>query len=285
MITPETLGRPGRLDDVDPSLLAVGWSGEPAIVVSALRAGLWHTLASHGDLDAVRPWASVTKLATALAAAIDVEDGRARLDDAVGPEGSTLAHLMSHSSGLGFEASDPVVAPATKRIYSNYGIDLAATHLSAGTDLATWLDRRVVAPLSMTSTHLVGRASEGLFGSTRDLAAFAREWIAPTLVSAHRRDVTATAYLPELAGIVPGFGRFTPCPWGLGVEIRGEKQHWMGDWPARSFGHFGRSGALALVSVDEGLCVVATSTVEFGPWAHDLWPTWTSNVRQFAGAS
>ena len=33
----------------------------------------------------------------------------------------------------------------------------------------------------------------------------------------------------DLAGIVPDVGRFDPCPWGLGVEIRGNKApHWTG---------------------------------------------------------
>jgi CubicO group peptidase (beta-lactamase class C family) len=270
------------LDDVDPSLLAVGWPGEPAVVVSAWRAGAWRTVATHGDLDAPRAWASVSKLVTALAAAIEVQEGRARLDEALGPEGSTLAHLLAHASGLGLERGDPVVAPGTKRIYSNHGIDLAAAHLAHGSDVETWLDRRVIAPLSLSTTEVRGRAAEGIIGSTMDLVTFARQWVIPTLTTLRRRDATATVFLPELSGIVPGFGRFSPCPWGLGVEVRGEKRHWMGDWPASSFGHFGRSGALVLVNVDEGICLVATSTVEFAAWARDLWPAWTSSARALA---
>src|ERR1019366_7084201 len=159
---------------------------------------------------------------------------RADLDDVLLAPGVTLAHLLSHSSGLGFEQGDPVLALASKRVYSDYGIDLAAAHLSVRSEVDTWLHTRMVAPLAMSTTRLVGRASEGLVGSTRDLAAFAREWVTPTLISAHRRDVTTTPFLPELAGVVPGFGRFAPCPWGLGVEVRGEKHHWMGDWPQES---------------------------------------------------
>jgi hypothetical protein len=137
----------------------------------------------------------------------------------------------------------------------------------------------------MTSTRLAGRASEGLVGSTKDLAALAREWVTPALISTERRDVTVTAYLPELSGVVPGFGRFSPCPWGLGPELRGEKNHWMGEWPPASFGHFGRSGSMVLVNVEEAVALVATSSVEFGPWARELWPSWTTRVRQFAAAS
>ena len=270
---------------VDPSLLAAGWPGEPVVVVSAWRDGAWSTLASWGDLDAPRPWASVTKLVTALAGAVEVDAGRADPGDVVLAGGVTLAHLLAHASGLGMEEGDPVIAPGTKRVYSNLGIDLAAAHLAAGSEVAAWLHDRVLAPLSMSSTRLEGRASEGLVGPTRDLVRLAREWVRPTLITPSRRDATTTTFLPELAGIVPGFGRFTPCAWGLGVEVRGDKRHWMGEWPAESFGHFGRSGALALMNVAEGLCLVATSTVAFAGWAHELWPVWTSQVRDVAGAT
>ena len=269
---------------MDLSSLALPWPGEPAAIVSAWRDGEWRTLASCGDLSEVRAWASVTKLVSALAVAIDVDQGRASLDNPLGPPGSTLAHLLSHSSGLGLEEGDRVHAPGLRRIYSNYGIDLAAERL-ARTDVASWLEERVTAPLSMNTTRLVGRASEGLIGSTQDLGTLACQWARPTLISTQRRDDAVSPFLPGLDGVVPGFGRFTPCPWGLGVEIRGDKQHWMGDWPRASFGHFGRSGALALVDVAAALCLVATSTVDFGPWARELWPTWTSNVRAMARAS
>lgn len=270
--------------DVDPSSLAVAWPGEPAVVVSAWREGAWRTVATCGDLDAPRAWASVSKLLTAWAAATDVEEGRADLREALGPPGSTLAHLLAHASGLGLERGDPVSTPGTKRIYSNYGIDLAAAHLAEGASTAQWLERRVVQPLALDSTRVGTRAAEGVVGSTRDLSRFAREWVVPTTLPSRRRDAVLEVFEPALAGIVPGFGRFTPCPWGLGVEVRGDKKHWMGEWPANSFGHFGRSGALLLANVEEGICVVATSTVPFGPWAHDLWPTWTSDVRRMATA-
>ncbi len=222
---------------------------------------------------------------TAMAGAREVHEGRAHLDEALGPEGSTLGHLLAHASGLGLEGDDPVVTPGTKRIYSNYGIDLAATHLARDRDVATWLDDRVITSLALANTRLRGRAAEGVVGSTWDLATFAREWVTPTLITAQRRDATTTAFLPDLAGIVPGFGRFSPCPWGLGVELRGGKRHWMGEWPPSSFGHFGRSGALLLANVHDGVCLVATSTVEFGPWARELWPAWTSDARRMALAS
>ena len=65
----------------------------------------------------------------------------------------------------------------------------------------------------------------------------------------------------------------------MGPEIAATSDHWMGDWPPRSFGHFGMSGSLLLLNVDEGIGVVATTTEAFGPWARSLWPRWTSAAR------
>jgi hypothetical protein len=107
----------------------------------------------------------------------------------------------------------------------------------------------------------------------------------PDGIAKETRDRFITPFIPTLDGIVPGFGRFSPCPWGLGPEVRGDKQHWMGDWPAESFGHFGQSGALMLLNVQENVGVVATSTENFGPWAVKLWPEWTSAMRKLALAS
>ena len=54
---------------------------------------------------------------------------------------------------------------------------------------------------------------------------------------------------PDLVGIVPGVGRFDPCPWGLGVELHGDKSpHWMGRAASPStFGHFGGAGTMMWV--------------------------------------
>ena len=76
-------------------------------------------------------------------------------------------------------------------------------------------------------------------------------WLRPDGIAKETRDLLITPYVPQLSGIVPGFGRFSPCPWGLGPEVQGDKHHWMGDWPAASFGHFGKSGSLILLNADE----------------------------------
>ena len=60
-------------------------------------------------------------------------EGVVGLDDAVGPPGSTLRHLLSHASGLAIDSDRILARPGTRRVYSNRGIDLAAEHLAART--------------------------------------------------------------------------------------------------------------------------------------------------------
>ncbi len=74
--------------------------------------------------------------------------------------------------------------------------------------------------------------------------------------------------------MLPGFGRFDPCPWGLGVEIRGEKHpHWTGsaNSPA-TFGHFGQSGSFLWVDPEARVVCAGLGDRPFGPWAARSWP-------------
>lgn len=265
-----------------PGALLDQWPGEASCVVLRLRDGALERVHEEGDLSVVRPWASVTKMAVALAMGIEVDWEAHHYDEPVGGNGATLAHLLSHSSGLGLEASDPVRALGERRVYSNVGIDRAVTAVVGDANPSQWLAQRVFEPLGMTSTSLVDRPSSGAWGSTSDLASLALAWLRGDGVSLVTRDRAITPYLPDLAGVVPGWGGFTPCAWGLGPEVRGTKEHWMGAWPAASFGHFGKSGAMLLANADEEIAVVATSEVPFGAWAVELWPTWTTRARELA---
>ncbi|MHB2027728.1 MAG: serine hydrolase [Acidimicrobiales bacterium] len=268
------------IDTLDKS-----WPGSPAFVVLRARHGTLERLVEVGDLDEIRAWASVSKMAVALAFGVENDWDLHHYDDVLGPSGATLANLLSHSSGLGLELGDPVVAPGTKRIYSNYGVDYAVGTVVGENTAANWLADRVFSPLGMNDSRLEGRPAAGVVGSTNDLARLAEAWLLCDGLARTTRDRIIRPYLADLTGIVPGFGRFSPCPWGLGPEVRGEKQHWMGEWPASSFGHFGQSGALMLVNCDEQIAVVATSTEPFGAWATQLWPTWMSAQRSRALAT
>ncbi len=241
-------------------------------------------MAGEGDLDEIRPWASVTKMAVAFAAARLYERDQAVLERPAGPEGATIAHLLSHSSGLGLEANDVVRDVGSRRIYSNVGIDLAASFLAPRGDVAAWIDAEVTSPLNLTHCQFTGRASSGLSGSLADLSALGRAWLSTRELSATTIATFTTSYLADLAGVVPGFGRFDPCPWGLGPEVHGTKAHWMGSlWSAQSFGHFGQSGSYLLIDPTRDLVIAALAGASFGPWAATRWPTWADeNWEQWA---
>ena len=82
--------------------------------------------ATHGDVGRTFAWASVTKLATAVAMLVAAEEGLVDLDEPAGPPGSTFRHLLAHASGLPFEPGAPIARPGARRIYSNYGFEVAA---------------------------------------------------------------------------------------------------------------------------------------------------------------
>ena len=89
--------------------------------------------AVRGDDSRRFEWASVTKLASALAMLVAAEEGLVDLDEPAGPPGATFRHLLSHSAGLPFEAGAPISAPGKRRIYSNYGFEVAAAFVAADT--------------------------------------------------------------------------------------------------------------------------------------------------------
>ncbi len=234
-----------------------------------------------GPTDRPFPWASVTKPATALAVLVAIEEGTLGLDEPAGPPGSTVRHLLAHASGLGPDPGSPVVAPGTARIYSNTGYVVLGELVArrSGIPFEEYLQCGVLEPLGMAGTALVtdepaGAAAAGLAGPLRDLLALGREWAVPTLVSAQTHDAATSVHFPELAGILPGFQRFDPCPWGLGVEIRGAKwPHWTGHTNSPStYGHFGRTGSFLWIDPVAGLVCAGLADRPFGPWAAQAWP-------------
>jgi CubicO group peptidase (beta-lactamase class C family) len=206
-----------------------------------------------------------------------------------------VAHLLAHASGLGPDGGRPLASPGSRRIYSNAGYAVLEAVVAERSRLPfdRYLAEAVLEPLGMTATWLAvdqgeggwTGAAAGLHGPLVDLLALAAEWAVPTLVSAdtHRR-ATSTAFL-GLAGVLPGFGSFAPCDWGLGVEIRGQKQpHWTGSVnSAATFGHFGRSGSFFWVDPVSGVACAGLTDRPFGPWAVDAWPRLADAVLADAG--
>ena len=232
------------------------------------------TLASTGPGDAF-PWASVTKLLTALTVLSTVDRGEADLDEPAGPTGSTPRHLLSHASGLAPDGDTVLSPPGRRRIYSNRGIEVAADLVAGrtGADFADLLRERVLEPLGMSGTVLSGSPAHGADGPVRDLAVLGRELLAPTLVPALMAEAVRPVF-PGLAGVLPGFGRQDPNDWGLGFEIRdGKSPHWTGALnSAATFGHFGQSGSFLWVDPVAGLACAAAGDRPFGEWAAQLWP-------------
>jgi CubicO group peptidase (beta-lactamase class C family) len=268
-----------------------GWPGLAAAgIVACDRTGdhpRAQVIATAGSLDERFDWASVTKLLVCLATLVALEEGSVTLDDAAGPPGSTLAHLLAHASGLPFQGDQPIARPATNRIYSNTGIETAATHIEARTGMSfgDYLSAGVLEPLRMRSTVLTGSPAHGASSPLADLLVLAGEMLAPELVSAETMKRAATVAWPELVGVLPGYGRQAPCDWGLGPEIRGHKTpHWTGqsNSPA-TFGHFGQSGSLLWVDPRADLALVGLCSTPFGPWAKDAWPALSDAVLAAAG--
>jgi CubicO group peptidase (beta-lactamase class C family) len=211
-----------------------------------------------------------------MATLVAAEEGIVDLDEAAGPEGSTVRHLLAHASGLPFEGPRPIAAPGRRRIYSNTGFEILGALVAERAEMpfADYLQAAVLDPLGMGGTRLDGSPAAGLRGPLDDLLAFARELLEPRLVAPETlAEATAVAF-PGLVGVLPGFGRMEPNDWGLGFELRDEKSpHWTGARnSSATFGHFGRSGTFLWVDPEAELALACLTDLTFGAWAKDAWP-------------
>jgi CubicO group peptidase (beta-lactamase class C family) len=240
------------------------------------------TAATRGEVDRVFPLASVTKLLSAHAVLVAVEEGVLELDDPAGPPGATVRHLLAHASGLAFDDDRVQGRPGARRIYSNTGYAVLGDLVAArsGFAFADYLAEAVTAPLGMASTVLAGPAGHGARSSVTDLAALARELLAPTVLAAETHAAATTVAFPGLAGVLPGYGMQRPNDWGLGPEIRGHKDpHWTGAGnSSRTVGHFGQSGTFCWADPDAGVALVALTDRDFGDWCKPLWPALSDAV-------
>jgi CubicO group peptidase (beta-lactamase class C family) len=271
--------------DLDAALRAIDtWGADHA---AAAVVGPDGVTAQHGDADHRFRWASVTKLATALAILAAVDDGSIDLDEPAGPPDSTVRHLLAHASGLPFDGDGVLARPGTRRIYSNAGFDRLGALLAErdGRPFAVALSDRVLAPLGMAGTELLERPSDGLHGPLVDAAALAAEMLRPTAISRATAALAFDVVFPGLKGVLPGVGTFDPLDWGLGVEIRdGKRPHWTGDRnSAATFGHFGGAGTFVWVDPAIDRALVCLTDREFGSWAMEAWPAFSDAVIDSQG--
>ena len=112
-------------------------------------------LGRRGDSSRVFRWASVSKPVVALAALVAAEEGTIDLDEPAGPPGSTIRHLLAHTSGLPFEPGPPIAKPGTRRIYSNPGYEALAERLAENAEMPfeEYLQKSVLSPLGMQAYH------------------------------------------------------------------------------------------------------------------------------------
>src|SRR3954451_16012274 len=236
----------------------------------------------HGDT--ARPFrlASVSKPLTAYTALIAIEEGVVELDTPAGPEGSTIRHLLAHTSGLAFDEHKAMSAPGKRRLYSNAGFEQLADALAehSGIPFAEYQAEALFGPLGMTGSELTGSPASGAVSTVDDLVAFAAELQAPRLIAEQTLHEATSVVFPGASGVLPGFGYQKENDWGLGFEIRDHKSpHWTGAHSSpRTFGHFGQSGTFLWVDPDAGVSCVALTDRDFGPWAIEAWPVWTDGV-------
>jgi CubicO group peptidase (beta-lactamase class C family) len=246
-------------------------------------------LAEYGDVQRRFPLASVTKPLVARAVQVAIEEGVVELDTPAGPPGSTVRHLLAHASGLSMRSDEVMSAAGKRRVYSNYGFQVAAETVqhNSGIEFGRYLAEAVFEPLRMASSGLEGGAEGAGFAaasSVADLAAFAADLLRPALVSAHLHNEAISVQFPGLDGVLPGFGVQRPNDWGLGFEIKAAKTpHWTGskNSPA-TYGHFGQSGTFIWVDPATDLALVVLTDRDFGDWARSAWPPLSDTViREF----
>ena len=261
----------------DPLSAVGGWPvGTAAVGVTSPA----EPLAGTGPLEEALPLASVTKLLTAMGVLVAVEEETVSLDDPAGPEGSTVAHLLAHASGLALDG-ERISLPERKRIYSNAGFEVLGEVVTArsGMPFETYVTEAVLQPLGMRHTRM-GNPAWGAVGCAADLLALGRELLEPRVLSPAMLARASAVAFPGLDGVVPGYGRQSPNDWGLGFELRdGKTPHWTGarNSPA-TFGHFGRSGTFLWVDPAARLACACVTDRDFGPWAVEAWPTLSDQV-------
>jgi CubicO group peptidase (beta-lactamase class C family) len=237
---------------------------------------------THGDAARIVRLASVSKPVAALAVLVAAEEGVVDLDEAAGPPGSTVRHLLAHASGLPFEGREPIAPPARRRIYSNDGFRVLAEHLAMRAEMvfAEYARAAVCEPLAI-GLDPAGDPGSGMHASLRDVLAVGRELLAPAILADETVAEMTSVQFPGLSGVLPDYGRFDPLDWGLGVQLNTPSPSWMGSRAsARTFGHFGGSGTFLWVDPEARVACAALTDRDFGEWAKEAWPRFSDAVLQ-----
>jgi len=248
-----------------------GWPVEFAVAGVVDPTG---AVSTRGDAGRAVRLASVSKPVTALAVLIAAEEGVVDLDELAGPPGSTVRHLLSHTSGLPFEGTEPIARPEHRRIYSNEAFRVLAAHLEERAEMAfsDYVREAVCAPLEI-GLDPSGDPGSGMHASLDEILVVGSELLVPRLLAEETRDEMVSVQFPGLSGVLPDLGRFDPLDWGLGVQLNTVPPSWMGTrTSASTFGHFGGSGTFLWVDPVARVVCAALTTREFDEWAKAAWP-------------
>ncbi|WP_298349140.1 serine hydrolase [Ferrimicrobium sp.] len=278
--------------------LAYGYVGAEELVVR---------YQSQGNI--ARPWASVSKLVTALAVHVAIEEASLQRWEPLGDYQLIVEDLLAHASGLPTgEVADvsmstpwqvrPICAPHERRMYSNLGYELLGYGIAQHCTMPFnhYAREAVLEPAGMTqasyppgllATGPVTGAAFGLVGTIADLVSLVRVLCYPSLVTSETLMALRTPFAPELVGVLPGFGRQDPNSWGLGPEVRGTKSpHWMGSAVSeQSYGHFGQSGSFLWIDPTQRFFAVFLGAKPFGGWAKNRWPVLNNAIVEELASS
>ncbi len=245
-----------------------GWPCRNAAVAVVYPDGAGST---HGDAEQAFDWASVTKLATAVAVLVAVEEGivdarragrPARLDGAA-PARACLGAAVRRQTPRSRASPS---AGSTRTRASRRSLDTSGR---AGDAVRGVLRGR----LGLPARRLAGPRA-WLRRSPRSSRSRCELSIAAADLAGRRSRSRGRLQFPGLAGVLPGFGRFEPNDWGLGFELRdGKRPHWTGTATvAATFGHFGRAGGFLWVDPEPGIALACLTDLDFGDWAKEAWP-------------
>jgi CubicO group peptidase (beta-lactamase class C family) len=235
-----------------------------------------------GDASRILRLASISKPIAALAVLVAAEEGVVDLDEPTGPPGSTVRHLLAHTSGLPFEGTVPIARPGRRRIYSNEAFRVLAAHLAAAAQMPfeDYVRAAVGEPLGL-GLDPSGDPAAGMQASLEDVLTTGRELLVPRLVADETHDEMVSVQFPGLSGVLPDIGRFDPLDWGLGLQLNTRPPSWMGTRTSpQAFGHFGGSGTFLWVDPDARVVCAALTTREFGEWAKEAWPRFSDAVLE-----
>jgi CubicO group peptidase (beta-lactamase class C family) len=256
-----------------------GWPVEFAAAGVFDSAG---EVVTHGDSTRAVRLASVSKPVTALAVLIAAEEGVVDLDEPAGPPGSTVRHLLAHTSGLPFEGTEPIARPEHRRIYSNEGFRVLAAQLESRAEMpfTEYVRAAVCEPLGI-GLDPAGDPGSGMHASLDDVLALGGELLSPRLLADETRDEMIAVQFPGLSGVLPDYGRFDPLDWGLGVQLNTRPPTWMGTrTSSRTFGHFGGTGTFLWVDPEARIVCAGLTTREFDDWAKEAWPRLSDAVLE-----